>query len=145
MLRLALIALVACGDNTPAALVIMDVSDVPPAYGRAPFPNDAVRETLGLGSIPGLDKMTPSQAGLIGAHLAGLDGWGLRPPIEFFIDGAAIDPATVPDTTSALDSAIVVVEVDNMAPVPYDWRYDADRKVIAGSPHLGFQLAEGTT
>ncbi len=145
MLRFVLIALVACGDNTPAALVIMDVSDVPPAYGRAPFPTDAVRETLGLGSIPGLEAMTPSQAGLIGAHLASLDGWGLRPPIEFFIDGAAIDPTTVPDTTTALDNALFVVEVDNMAPVPYDWRYDPDRRVIAGSPHPGFQLVEGTT
>jgi pimeloyl-ACP methyl ester carboxylesterase len=119
----------------------MDVSEVPPDYGRAPFPTDAVMDGLHIGQLHGLEKMTPGQPDLIGAHLATLDGWGLRPVVEFFIDGEI-------DGESVL-GGIEVVDVDPNSPLrgstyAIDAQWDGVRHVIAGSPHPGVQLVEGT-
>lgn len=139
----------ACGDNTHSARLVLDFSAEPPAYGRAPFPTDALREGPHLGLIAGLDAIAPQHAGLIALHLEQLGGFGLRPTVEFFIRGP-IDPATVPARTAALSDALVVLDVDpdtaeNGAPLAFDWRYIPERNVIAGAPSIGTQLREGTT
>src|SRR6266478_6396201 len=103
-------AVAACGDNTHPPAVVMDVGTDAPAYGRAPFPTDAVRDGLHLGAITGLERITKSRAGLVAAHLAALDGWGLRPVVEFFIEGD-LDAATVPATTRTLADALGVVQL----------------------------------
>jgi pimeloyl-ACP methyl ester carboxylesterase len=126
----------------------MDVSSEAPRYGRAPFPTDALREGPHLGLIQGLDLVAKQHADLIAAHLEPLDGFGLRPTVEFFIQGE-IDPATIPAQTSALTDALFVLDVDpntgeSGAPIPFDWKYDADRSVIVGAPAMGTQLFEGT-
>lgn len=144
MIRLAPVALLAaaaCSDNPATAHVIMDVSDVPPAYGRTPFPSDSLRDGDHLGMIAGLETMSAGQADLLQAHFAALDGYGLRPIIEFPIEGE-LDPATVPESTSALTDAIVVIDVLSGQVIPYDWRWDADRHEILGAPHDGSQLLE---
>lgn len=145
-----LLGCVACGDNIHPPRLLMDVSDEAPAYGRAPFPTDALRAGPKLGLLRGVDAFIglDDKADLVAAHLAQLDGFGLRPTVEFFIQGA-IDPATVPATTRALTDSVFVLEVDpatleSGAPIAFDWRYDADRSVIAGSPAMGVQLREGT-
>jgi dienelactone hydrolase len=109
-----------------------------------------MRDGPRLGYISGLDRVigVPASADLVAQHLAALDGWGLRPTVEFFLQGP-IDPATVPETTSALTDSVFVLEVDpetaeKGAPLQYDWRYDADRNVIVGSPAMGVQLRENT-
>src|SRR5690349_21546437 len=125
----------------------MDVGADAPAYGRAPFPTDAVRDGLHLGTISGLELITKSRADLVAAHLAALDGWGLRPGVEFFIEGD-LDAATVPATTTTLGDPVGVVQLVNGelgGVVAMDWRYDAERKVVAGSPHAGVQLEERAT
>ena len=71
---------------------------------------------------------------------------GLRPTIEFFVQGP-LDPDTVPVQTRTLDDALVVLDVDpatgeDLAPIPFDWRYDPERGVIAGAPAMGVQLRE---
>jgi hypothetical protein len=126
----------------------MEVGDGAPAYGRVPFPTDALREGVRLARLQGLDSIVGLDAGadLVSAHLAELDGFGLRPTIEFFIQGA-LDPDTIPATTRALTDAVFVLEVDPNtaemgAPISFDWRYDADRSVISGSPSMGVQLRE---
>jgi len=125
----------------------MRIAEAPPAYGEAPFPTDAVREGANLGLIQGLDKVVASHDDLIAAHLQQLGGWGLRPAIEFFIEGP-IDPATVPATTHALTDALIVLDVDpatpeHDAPIAMDWRYDDTRHVITGVPALGVNLKDG--
>src|SRR5438093_7609091 len=127
MRPLALLCLlVACGDSShPPVAVIMSVGAGSPAYGTAPFPTDAVRDGDRLGVIGGLDRVAGSHSELIAAHLAALDGFGVRPVVEFFVDGA-LDPATVPTATSALEDAAMLVDVDPASPargrvVAMDW------------------------
>ncbi len=141
---------VACGDNLHTPRLLMDVSDEAPAYGRAPFPTDALRAGPRLGRLRNVDAFVgvDTNADLVSAHLAELDGFGVRPTVEFFIQGE-IDPSTVPARTSALTDAVFVLEVDPAtpeagAPIVFDWKYDADRGVIAGSPANGVQLREET-
>jgi dienelactone hydrolase len=142
------VGLCACGDNRHDARLVFDFGDAPPEYGRAPFPTDAVREGLGLGMIVGLDRMAQQHGDLIAQHLAELDGWGLRPTVEFFVQGP-IDAATVPETTRTLADSLFVLDVDpetveTGAPVPFDWRYVPERNAIVGAPAFGTQLREGT-
>ena len=124
----------------------MRIKATPPAYGDAPFPTDAVREGAQLGTIQELDKIVGAHADLLSAHLATLGGWGLRPAVEFFIDGP-LDPASVPAVTTGLTDALLLVDVDpstpeHDAPIAMDWRYDADRSVITGVPSFGFNLRQ---
>ena len=139
-------AVVACGDNAHPARVVMSIEATAPAYGEAPFPTDAVRVGAGLGMIDGLDKVVGEHADLLQAHLATLGGWGLRPAIEFFIDGP-VDPASVPAVTSALTDALVLIDVDpttpeHGSPIATDWRYDDTRHVITGVPANGINLRQ---
>jgi dienelactone hydrolase len=140
--------LCACGDNRHDARLVLDFGPDAPQYGRAPFPTDAVREGPRLGRIVGLERMARQHGDLIALHLTELDGFGLRPTIEFFVQGP-LDEATVPATTRALSDALVVLDVDPQtaeagAPLPFEWRYIPERGVIAGAPALGTQLREGT-
>ncbi|HEY5926138.1 MAG TPA: hypothetical protein VIV11_30845 [Kofleriaceae bacterium] len=142
------VALVACGDNDHHARLVLDFGPEPPAYGRAPYPSDALREGPQLGLIAGLDHMAKQNSELIAQHLRALDGFGLRPTVEFFVQGA-VDDTTVPAATRTLTDALIVLDVDPQtaeagAPVPFEWRYDPVRNVIAGAPAMGTQLHEGT-
>lgn len=126
----------------------MDLTADAPAYGRAPFPSDAQRDGLHLGRITGLEGMAKQHADLIAAHLETLDGYGLRPTVEFFVEGS-VDPESVPALTRSLDDALIVLDVDpdtgeDGAAIRYEWRYNDERHVISGSPAMGTQLREGT-
>jgi pimeloyl-ACP methyl ester carboxylesterase len=126
----------------------MDMSADAPAYGRSPYPTDALRDGPHLGHIAGLEGMAKQHSDLIAAHLETLDGFGLRPTVEFFLEGS-IDPDTVPAMTRSLDDALIVLDVDpdtgeDGAAIPWEWRYDEERHVISGSPVMGTQLREGT-
>lgn len=142
-----LAALAACsGDG--GATITMTASSVAPAYGETPFPTDAMRDGERLGVIAGLGALAGKHADLIGAHVAALDGFGLRPLVEFFVD-APLDPASVPARTADRADAAGLVDVDPASPergrvVAVDWRYDPARGVLAGSPASGEVLREGT-
>ncbi len=139
-----LLAASACGDDQTATSVRLLVPEdgSAPAYGEAPFPSDAWRGEDGRLEPPaGLDAIFHRDPELIAEHLATLDGFGVRPLVELPIDGA-LDPSTI-------DGAARVVDVDPDSPergreVPYDWRWDADREVLAGSPQPGQVLRAGT-
>lgn len=125
----------------------MRIAEKPPAYGEAPFPTDAVREGVNLGAIVGLDKIVGNHDDLLAAHLAQLSGWGLRPAIEFFIEGP-VDPATVPAETHLMTDSLVVLDVDpntpeHDSPIAFEWRYDDTRHVITGVPENGVNLKDG--
>jgi dienelactone hydrolase len=137
-------ALNGCGDNVDSAVVRMRVGSAAPAYADVPFPTDAVRDGAQLGPIAGLDAIAKGQTDLIAQHLGALDGFGLRPVVEFFIDGG-LDPTTVPSSTSAAADAVFVIDVATREVVAFDWRWDSDRSVLSGSPRHGVQLAEGST
>ncbi|HWU88678.1 MAG TPA: hypothetical protein VN253_15535, partial [Kofleriaceae bacterium] len=86
-------------------------------------------------------------ADLLAAHVAELDGFGLRPLVEFFVDGA-LDPGSVPARTTELADAAGLVDVDPLSPehgrvVAMDWRYLPERGVLAGSPASGEVLRAG--
>lgn len=139
---------IACGDNEHQARLLLDFGPDAPEYGRAPFPSDAWREGPHLGRIAGLERMARQHSDLIARHLEALDGFGLRPTIEFFVQGA-LDESTVPAFTRTLDDALIVLDVDPQtaesgAPLPWEWRYDPERQVISGAPAMGTQLREGT-
>ncbi|HEU0030530.1 MAG TPA: alpha/beta hydrolase [Kofleriaceae bacterium] len=142
-----LAALVACSD--PAGVTVkLKIGDTAPAYGETPFPTDAVREGDRLGTIAGLDAIVGHKADLVTAHVAALDGFGLRPMVEFFVDGD-LDPGSIPTRTATLDDAVGLVDVDPASPergrvIAMDWRYDADRQVVAGATASGVVLREGT-
>jgi hypothetical protein len=140
-----LLVLAACSDG--GTHVRMSQSSGAPAYGEAPFPTDAVREGDRLGEIAGIDKLVVHHVDLVTAHVAALDGFGLRPLVEFPIDGA-LDAAMIPSRTTTTELA-ALVDVDPASPergrvIAMDWRYDAERAVLAGSPASGVVLREGT-
>ena len=147
VVSIAAAALGACsGDD--AVTITMTASADPPPYGAAPFPTDAVRDGDRLGAIAGLEALVGRHADLITAHVADLDGFGLRPLVEFFIAGA-LDPGSVPARTTELAEAAGLVDVDPGSPergrvVAMDWRYSPERGVLAGSPVSGEVLREGT-
>jgi hypothetical protein len=140
-------ALAACGDDT-GVTVTMTVSAEAPAYGETPFPTDAVRTGERLGPIAGLEAIASRKLDLITAHVGALDGFGMRPLVEFFVDGA-LDPGSIPAQTTELADAAGLVDIDPASPergrvIAMDWRYFPDRGVIAGSPQSGEVLREGT-
>lgn len=144
---LVLVALVACGDD-PSVTVIMEVTAEPPPYGTVPFPTDAIRDGDRLGLVTGLDKLVGQYDEHVARQLAALDGFGVRPVVELFVDGA-LDPASIPAATRSLDDAALLVDIDPASPtrgsvVPMDWKYDADRDAIVGAPFPGTVLREGT-
>lgn len=138
----SMLVLVACGDDPGGVAVMMPMSSTAPAYGTVPFPTDAVREGDRLGAIPGLEGMARTHRDLALSHIAALDGFGVRPLVEFFLDGdLALD--AIPE------GAAGVVDVDPDSPergrvIPMEWRYQPTRRVIAGVPATGVPLREGT-
>jgi len=78
----AALASTAC-DAPATSHVIMNAHTSAPAYGDVPFPTDAVRDGDHLGAIAGLDAWSVRHGELVAAHLAALDGFGLRPLVEF--------------------------------------------------------------
>ncbi len=144
---LLVLGLAACGSDG-GVTVKMTVSATAPAYGDTPFPTDALREGDRLGAIAGLDKLVGNHDDLVTAHIAALDGYGLRPLVEFFVDGE-LDAASIPLRTTSRDAAGALVDVDPASPdrgrvLALDWRYNAERRVLAASPASGVVLREGT-
>lgn len=113
------------------------------------MPSDALLGDDGRVVAPaGLDAVVPLRTEEFAAHLARLDGWGLRPAVEFFVDGA-VDAATLPATTDSLALGAALVDVDPASAergrvLAMDWRWEPARSVIVGSPHPGVVLREGT-
>lgn len=137
----------ACSDDRGVAIA-MHASAGAPAYGQAPFPTDAVRAGDRLGAIAGLEALVGRHADLVAAHVAALDGFGVRPLVEFFVDGE-LDPASIPERTAELADAAGLVDVDPASPergrvVAMDWRYVPERAVLAGAPAGGEVLRDGT-
>src|SRR2546423_7210605 len=95
-----LVALAACGGGGSEASVVMDVGTDAPAFGRAPFPTDALRDGDRVGTLTGLELVARGESDKLAAHVASLDGFGLRPTIDFFTDGP-LDPASLPATTAS--------------------------------------------
>lgn len=139
-----LLAASACGDDLSATAIRLEIpgDGSAPAYGEAPFPSDAWRTDDGHLEPPaGLDTIFHRDPELVAAHLAALDGTGVRPLVEFPIDGA-LDPASIA-------GAARVVDIDPDSPergreVAYEWRWDPERRVLAGSPVPGQVLRAGT-
>ena len=138
---LCVMVLAACGGDE-GVHVLMPLGADAPAYGAAPFPTDAVRDGDHLGAIAGLETIVAHHTDNVAAHLAALDGWGMRPLVEFPLDGDLALEA-IPD------GAAGVVSVDPDSPdylheIPMEWRYDAERRVIQGVLATGVPLREGT-
>lgn len=144
-----LLVLVACRD-TPGVTVTMRVSADAPAYGDTPFPTDAVRanfridgavdaSSLGdqdrLGPIAGFEAIATRKLELVVAHVGALDGFGLRPLVEFFVDGD-LDPDSITGNAA-------LVDLELGSEVAMEWRYFPERGVVAGSPQSGQVLREG--
>ena len=145
MMRFAslLVVVAACHGDGGTSFKML-TGDGAPAYGDVPFPTDAVRDGDRLGPIRGLDTLVGKHGDLVTAHAAALDGFGLRPLVEFFVDGE-LDPASIPARTTAEDGAEIAAlfELETGRVLPMDWRYDTERRVLAGSPASGVVLREG--
>jgi hypothetical protein len=138
---LAFALLAACSDAQPVT-VTMSITEAAPAYGTTPFPTDALREGDHLGVIAGLDTIVVHHTDAVAAHLAALDGFGVRPLVEFFVDGDLVPEAITAD-------AVGLVDVDPASPergraFDLEWHYDADRRVLAAALATGVPLREGT-
>jgi hypothetical protein len=134
---LAILMLVACDDSSVSTGVILVVAEdgTAPAWGESPWPSDANRE------LAGLRDFVPHMSEALAAHQAALDGFGLRPTVQFFLDGD-LDP-------TSLDEGGFLVDVDPASPergrtVPLDWRWDAEARIAAGATPEGTVLREGT-
>src|SRR5690606_39930109 len=84
----------------------------------------------------GLEAVFRRRAESIADHLAILDGFGVRPLIEFPLDGA-IDAETLAGRARVL--------APDGSEVAYEWRYVSERQVIAGAPVPGVVLGGGLT
>jgi hypothetical protein len=144
--------LAGCGGDDGVGFVMKATGEAP-GYGDAPFPTDAVKDGDRIGTLRGLEGMATRKLDLVASHVGALDGFGLRPLVELFADGP-ID--TVPATTGVLEDGgeastelAGLVDIDPASPergrvIAMDWRYDADRQVLQGSPRSGQVLREGT-
>jgi hypothetical protein len=153
MVALVCLPILACGaEPVPVPIEVrMQVAadGSAPAYGEAPFPSDAVRGADGrIERIAGLEAVVPRGAEVFLDHLTTLDGFGLRPTVEFFL---ASDAGTDAAPLRSLDAsaAALLVDVDPTSPergrvLPSEWRWDATRRVLAGAPEPGVVLREGT-
>ena len=148
----SLAALWGCGsEQAPVTQVtvrmVIDGGGRAPAYGETPMPTDALRGEGGaLEPLEGLEAVAPANTEALRRHLAALDGFGLRPTVELFLDGD-VDPASVPGLTTDAAAAAFLVDVDASSPergrvLPMEWRLDGPRRVIAGSPVPGVVLRE---
>lgn len=138
-LLFALAAALGCGSPAAGTAPVFEIpgGGEAPAWGEAPFPSDVWRGADGRIEAPaGLDVVFRRRAESIAAHLSILDGFGIRPLIEFPVDGE-IDPDSV--------SGRARVFAPDGAEVPYEWRYIAERQVIAGAPVPGVVLGGGLT
>jgi hypothetical protein len=139
-MKFALLLVAACSGTT-GVTVLATSADAPPAYGTTPMPTDALRDGDHLAALAGLDALVVRHGDLVAQHLAALDGFGLRPLVEFFVDGD-IDPDTFGDATAG------VVDADGIA-VAMLWHYDAERRVLQGQPvaalHEGARYAAYVT
>ena len=147
-IRLALLAALGACSGDDGVTIVMTASGDAPAYGQTPFPTDAVRDGDRLGTLAGIEALVGRHADLIATHVAELDGFGVRPLVEFFVDGP-IDPASIPARTTELADAAGMVDVDPASPergrvIPMEWRYEPKRGVIAGVPASGEVLRDGT-
>ncbi|HUS68773.1 MAG TPA: hypothetical protein VMZ28_29760 [Kofleriaceae bacterium] len=142
-------ALQGCGDDTGRTEVLQPRGGGAPRYGTAPFPSEAWRLADGrMAAIEGLDALLPRDADLLAAHIARLDGAGLRPVVEFPLSGP-IDPTTLPARTATSGDAAAVIDVDPESPelgrvIPYEWRYDEAALVVRGAAVPGNVLRPGT-
>src|SRR5688572_29074880 len=91
--------LVACGES--GVSIRMTATNDAPAYGDTPFPTDAVRDGDRLGVIRGIETLVVHHEDIVAAQVAALDGFGLRPLVEFPVEGK-LDPATIPARTNSL-------------------------------------------
>ena len=136
----------ACSDSRTT--VVMTAADEAPAYGTTPYPTDGLREGGHLAVIRGLDGIVERHTDLLAAQLAALDGFGLRPLVEFPLTGA-LDSQSVPARTSAIGDAVGLVDVDPASSergrvIAMEWHYDEVREVLQGVPASGEVLREGT-
>jgi len=131
LFTLALFA--ACSD--PATTVVMSAGPDAPAYGTTPFPTDALREGDHLALLSGLDTIVERNADKVAAHFAALDGFGLRPLVEF--------PVTAPIDPDSLAGHAFLLDLETRREIVMDWRFDAERSVIQGKPASGELLREG--
>jgi hypothetical protein len=121
----------------------------PPRYGETPFPSDLYRDKGGrLVAFEGMDDIMPLESETAAAHLITLDGFGLRPVVEVFVDGE-LDPGSVPALSDSADASLFVIDVDATSPhrghvAAMEWRLDPARRRIAGVTELGTSLREGT-
>lgn len=136
MRTLIALALVA-GCSDPSTTVVMTVGDDAPAYGSAPFPTDALREGDRLGMLTGLETVIERNAGKVAQHIASLDGFGLRPLVEF--------PTTGPIDPDALTGNAFVLDLETRREIAMEWRFDAARNMIQGRPLSGELLREAAT
>jgi hypothetical protein len=147
---LVALALHGCGDDTHRTVVLLEIGGAgAPRYGEAPLPSEAWRRADGsMAPLEGLETAVPRDADFLAAHVARLDGAGMRPLVEFPLSGP-LDPDTVPAHTSATGDAAVVIDVDPASPergrvIPYEWRYDDEALVVRGAVVPGHVLRPGT-
>ncbi len=132
----------------PVATAAFPALDAEPTWGQAPFPSDLFVHNGRIGPIAGIDALAPLAVDVLGAQLAALDGFGLRPVIELPIAGP-VDVATVPARTDGATAAVFVIDVDEGSPafgtvVPYDWRFDHEGARVRGAIARGHVLRERT-
>lgn len=139
----------ACTSEPPSASVRWTIDGDPPAYGTVPLPSDALLGPAGrLERFAGLELHAPYNSELLQQHVATLDGSGLRPLIEIFFDGE-LDPSSIPSRSNDSSAAVHLRDVDPASPsfgavLDVEWRWDPERRVLAGSPFPGVVLREGT-
>ncbi|MCC7072221.1 MAG: hypothetical protein IT383_12915 [Deltaproteobacteria bacterium] len=132
----------------PVATAAFPAANDTPTWGQAPFPSDLFVLEGRIGPIAGIDALAPLAVDVLGAQLATLDGFGLRPVIELPIAGP-VDVESIPARTSDATAAVFVIDVDEASPgygsvVPYDWRWDAEGARVRGAIARGQVLRERT-
>lgn len=132
------------GDASPSGPTVLFAmpSEDEPTYGELPFPGDPWLTPEGrIGTLPGIEAVTPTGAAGVRPLLATLDGFSSRPAVEIFVS-APIDPLSLPAETDTITDALYVVD-DGGAVQPFEWRWDETRLRVVGAPRPGHPLASG--
>jgi dienelactone hydrolase len=135
----------------PPVRALYDPGPLPLAFGAVPWPDNAYLDERGRVRVSDVPSQASSgYATALADAMADLDGFGVRPTVYFWFDGA-LDPESLPASpamTLATGAGVFLVDADTSSPsaferIAVDVHYDARARQISLRPSSWRSLVPG--